>query len=536
MLDLVALRNHLRGLGLAGHRAGERLLCGAIIVILGLLVVGRIPMDEDPDADEEIVRLGFRNDAFGDAVGDRLSHRVLRRPEHLHGLLGALDGHLVEQNRRGLGEQIRSDHREQRGEAFLVVRQRMRECGFGCASARSDQQIDVGDLVAVADERFTDAEFRDLRHLPTLLPRKSDASPTGHVSVDRHNGYPCCQRPAGDAGPVSRIAAEARPARQSQSLLQADGKMFRSRFANSVATVRSALVPGLTERCFSDRSYASSSGRISPGSRAASSRSRKCAAERRTSSAVSAPCSRTIWLSQNAEAKPRNTASVAHLRSLPRARAAWRTGSPSLNTSSKSDTYCRAMRSRSAASAMACRNVTCADPNTSCRSAPPRPPGAAATIARNASLASATSSSRSTRASASRKSAALCSAAAARGAHSRMMPRLVLWPTAARAASTAAKMRRPTRAPGTVSGAAAASALRRKSSGVLRPAGDRTCTFPGLGASSSSRQEAANAAAMRSESMFTRPLPARPGRRERRRGRRQGPRQCWRWRLSAAPT
>src|SRR5216684_5926954 len=68
----------------------------------------------------------------------------------------------------------------------------------------------------------------------------------GHVSVDRQNGYPCCQHPAGDAGPVSRIAAEARPARQSQSLLQADGKMFRSRFANSVATVRSALVPGLT--------------------------------------------------------------------------------------------------------------------------------------------------------------------------------------------------------------------------------------------------------------------------------------------------
>jgi hypothetical protein len=186
MLDLVALRNHLRSLGLAGHRAGERLLGGAIIVILDLLVVGRIPMDEDPDADEEIVRLGFRDDAFGDAVGDRLGYRVLRRPEHLHRLLGALDGHLVEQNRRGLGEQVRSNHREQRGEAFLVVRQRMRERGFGCASARSDQEIDVGDLVAVADERFTDAEFRDLRHLPTLLPRKSDASPTGHVSVDRH--------------------------------------------------------------------------------------------------------------------------------------------------------------------------------------------------------------------------------------------------------------------------------------------------------------------------------------------------------------
>src|SRR5260370_1219496 len=116
----------------------------------------------------------------------------------------------------------------------------------------------------------------------------------GHVSVDRQNGYPCCQHPAGDAGPVSRIAAEARPARQSQSLLQADGKMFRSRFANSVATVRSALVPGLTERSCSDRSYASSSGSSAPGSRAAPSRSRKRAAARRTSSAVSAPRSRAV--------------------------------------------------------------------------------------------------------------------------------------------------------------------------------------------------------------------------------------------------
>ncbi len=178
MLDLVALRDHLRGLGLAGHRARERLLGGAIIVILDLLVIGRIPMDEHPDADEEIVRLGFRDDAFGDAVGDRLGHRMLRRPEHLHGLLGPLDGHLVEQNRRRLAGQVWGHQRKQRGEAFLVVRQGIRERGLGCAAARSDQEIDVGDLVAFADERFTDAEFRDLCHLPTLLPRKSDASPT----------------------------------------------------------------------------------------------------------------------------------------------------------------------------------------------------------------------------------------------------------------------------------------------------------------------------------------------------------------------
>ena len=87
--------------------------------------------------------------------------------------------------------------------------------------------------------------------------------------------------------------------------------MFRSRFANSVATVRSALVPGLIDRALSNRSYAKSSGRSSAGLRAASRRSRKCAAAQRTSSALAGPCSRTIWLSQSVEAKPRKTDSVA---------------------------------------------------------------------------------------------------------------------------------------------------------------------------------------------------------------------------------
>ena len=43
---------------------------GAIIVILNLLVVSRLPMNEDADADEEVVGLLPRNHAFCHAVGN----------------------------------------------------------------------------------------------------------------------------------------------------------------------------------------------------------------------------------------------------------------------------------------------------------------------------------------------------------------------------------------------------------------------------------------------------------------------------------
>jgi hypothetical protein len=50
---------------------------------------------------------------------------MLSRSEHLHGLLGALDGHLVEQDRVGLAEQVRSDNREQCRETVFVVDERI---------------------------------------------------------------------------------------------------------------------------------------------------------------------------------------------------------------------------------------------------------------------------------------------------------------------------------------------------------------------------------------------------------------------------
>ena len=73
MLDLVALGDHLSDLRLAVHGAGDGFLCCAIIEVLNLLIVGRLPVDENADTDEEIVGLILGNDFLGHAVGNRLA-------------------------------------------------------------------------------------------------------------------------------------------------------------------------------------------------------------------------------------------------------------------------------------------------------------------------------------------------------------------------------------------------------------------------------------------------------------------------------
>ena len=70
-------------------------------------------MDENADADEEIVGLVLGNDSLGHAIGHCHGDGMLSRAEHLHGLLGALDRHFVEQNGRGLGQQVWRHDREQ---------------------------------------------------------------------------------------------------------------------------------------------------------------------------------------------------------------------------------------------------------------------------------------------------------------------------------------------------------------------------------------------------------------------------------------
>ena len=70
MFDLVALRDNLGSLRLAIECACDRFLHGAIVEVLDLLVVGRLPVNENADADEDVVGLILRNDALGHAIGD----------------------------------------------------------------------------------------------------------------------------------------------------------------------------------------------------------------------------------------------------------------------------------------------------------------------------------------------------------------------------------------------------------------------------------------------------------------------------------
>ena len=113
MLDLVALGNNFSNRRLTADCAGDRFLRCTIIEVLNFPVVCGLPVDEDADADEEIVGLILGNDSLGHAVGNRHGNRVLSGTEHLHGLLGALDRHLVEQYSRGFAQQVWPDYREQ---------------------------------------------------------------------------------------------------------------------------------------------------------------------------------------------------------------------------------------------------------------------------------------------------------------------------------------------------------------------------------------------------------------------------------------
>jgi hypothetical protein len=80
------------------------------------------------------------------------------------------------------------------------------------------------------------------------------------------------------------------------------------------------------------------------------------------------------------------------------------------------------------------------------------------------------------------------STAAATGAHSSTMPRLVLQPATAQVAVIAASIRSPTRAPRANSGAADACALSMNCRACMPWPGDARLTLPGLGTAMSSSQ------------------------------------------------
>src|SRR5687768_8385781 len=57
-----------RGRRLTGQRARDRFLRRRIVVVVDLLVVGRIPVDEDTNHDAVVIQLVLRNDARLDRV------------------------------------------------------------------------------------------------------------------------------------------------------------------------------------------------------------------------------------------------------------------------------------------------------------------------------------------------------------------------------------------------------------------------------------------------------------------------------------
>ncbi|CAG9261580.1 hypothetical protein PUN4_390020 [Paraburkholderia unamae] len=158
------LRHHFGRARFAVHRALDRLARGLVVVLLNLLVVLRLPVNEHAHAQEQVVGFGLRDRAVLHAVRHRERDRVLRRSEHLHGLARALDRHFVEQDRVRLGEQVRCDDCKQRCEAILIVGERVAKCGFRSRTSRSDQQVDVRDFVAIADERLSYQDAIDLGH------------------------------------------------------------------------------------------------------------------------------------------------------------------------------------------------------------------------------------------------------------------------------------------------------------------------------------------------------------------------------------
>src|SRR5215831_4803691 len=110
----------------------------------------------------------------------------------------------------------------------------MGECRFGGAATRPHDEVDVGHLVAFTDERFTDAESVYLWHRHLLPKKREKPLPNAEAA-----GIQLISLLLSASGSQDRLARQRlRPG--SQSLLRADGKMVRKRWANKVATVRSA--------------------------------------------------------------------------------------------------------------------------------------------------------------------------------------------------------------------------------------------------------------------------------------------------------
>jgi len=148
--------DHLVSSGLAGHGVGDGHLGGFVIELIDLLVVLGFPVDENAADDDEVFGLVLGNDAGFDLVGDRLGDGGLGGAEHLDGLLGTLDRDLRDQNGRGLDGQIGREDGEEIRVAFALTRQSVGEGVADRAVLAADEQINVRDLVAFADQCLAD--------------------------------------------------------------------------------------------------------------------------------------------------------------------------------------------------------------------------------------------------------------------------------------------------------------------------------------------------------------------------------------------
>lgn len=147
--DIVDLR-------LASHCVFDGQFRGVVVVLVNLRIVGRFPVDENAADDDVFIGLVFRDHAFGNAVNDCTSDCRLCRAEHLHGLLGAFDRHFRDHDRSRFANQVRRDDGEQARVAGTLCRECVGKSHAHWTVLIANEQIDVGDFIAVANEAFAD--------------------------------------------------------------------------------------------------------------------------------------------------------------------------------------------------------------------------------------------------------------------------------------------------------------------------------------------------------------------------------------------
>jgi serine/threonine-protein kinase len=152
----VLLRQNLVDFRLVFHGSLDGELGGLVVVLVNLAVVLGLPVDEHAADDDQVIDLGLADGPLRDAVGDGLGHGRLSRAEHLHRLGRALDRHLGDEDRGRLAQQVRRQHGQQVRVPLFLVRQRRGESRAHGAVLRANQQINVGDLVAFANQRLAD--------------------------------------------------------------------------------------------------------------------------------------------------------------------------------------------------------------------------------------------------------------------------------------------------------------------------------------------------------------------------------------------